>query len=87
MRLSVNLNSIDRVFRFSVGVICIYIGFIDSNLIPNQMVAVLIGIFGVTNIFAAFTSHCPVYAACGISTAKTQKSDDTGMAPVAKNND
>ena len=70
MRLSVNLNTLDRFFRFSVGVACVGAGFFGGDFIPNQMVSILIGIFGVINIFASFTAHCPVYSACGINTAK-----------------
>lgn len=75
MNLRKNLNKYDRVFRFTVGVVCVFLGFFEGTIIPNQMVATLIGIFGVINIFACFTSHCPVYAACGISTAKKVEND------------
>jgi len=68
MRFRQNLNTLDRVLRFSVGVGCIYLGFFAGTLIPSHLVAVLIGLFGVINLFACFTSHCPVYSACGFST-------------------
>lgn len=70
MRFPVNLSTVDRVLRFSVGVGCLYLGFFEGTLIPNHLVAVLIGLFGVINIFACFTSYCPVYAACGFSTCR-----------------
>ena len=71
MKLNKNLSTIDRVVRLSAGVGCIYIGFFDVSLLGgNKLLAVLVGIFGVINLFAFFTSHCPVYAACGVSTFK-----------------
>ena len=70
MELTANLNLFDRLFRLAVGSTCIFLGFFEGSLISNQLVAVLIGVFGITNIFAFFTAHCPVYAACGISTIK-----------------
>lgn len=76
MRLSINLSSLDRVFRFTVGAVCIYLGFFEGTLIPNQMVAIVIGVFGVINVFASFTAYCPVYAACGISTSKKSKTEE-----------
>lgn len=72
MRFQRNLSTLDRVLRFSLGVGCIYLGFFEGTIIPNQLVAVLIGLFGVINLFACFTSHCPVYSACDFSTCGKQ---------------
>lgn len=63
-----NLGVLDRVARLTVGAVCIYFGFLDIELVGNQLIATFVGLFGVINIYAAATSHCPVYAACGINT-------------------
>lgn len=68
MSLKRNLHNFDRLVRLALGVGCTYIGFIDTSLIGNDLVAIPVGIFGVINIFAFFTAHCPVYAATGFST-------------------
>lgn len=77
-RLTINLCTCDRVLRFFVGLICMYLGFSFTALIPNRVVAVVVGLFGALNFFASATAHCPVYAACGISSLrkKAQKSGD-----------
>ena len=74
MKLERNLSVIDRVVRLSVGIICVYIGFIDMALLDNKLLSVMIGLFGLINVFAFFTYHCPVYAAAGINTYKQKAS-------------
>lgn len=64
-----NLHDIDRIVRLIVGIGGIYLGFIDTSLISNQMVSVLVGIFGVANMVAFATRRCPVYTIVGFSTA------------------
>jgi len=70
MNLKKNLSLIDRIARLSIGVACVYIGFIDSTLIANNIASFLIGVFGAVNLFAFATSFCPVYAITGLSTIK-----------------
>jgi hypothetical protein len=72
MLIKRNLGVIDRIARLAIGAICIYYGFLDIEPIGSQLIATFVGLFGVINIFAASTSHCPIYAACGINTYKGQ---------------
>lgn len=68
-----NMHTIDRGVRLVIGLLCVYIGLIDSSLIANRIVAVIVGIFGIVNIYAFFTARCPVYAATGFSTCTRPK--------------
>lgn len=68
-----NLHNIDRVMRLIIGIGCVYIGFIDMSLIANRIVAVLVGVFGVANLWAFATRRCPVYTLAGFSTAVKPK--------------
>jgi len=70
MNIKKNLCMIDRIARLSIGIACVYIGFIDTTLIANNIASFLIGIFGAVNLFAFVTSFCPVYAITGLSTIK-----------------
>ena len=70
MKFRPNLNMIDRLVRLVVGLVCIYYGFIESALIGNQMIATVIGIFGIVNIISTLTAFCIVYALTGVSTRK-----------------
>ena len=63
-----NMHTIDRYVRLTIGLTCIYIGFIDSSLITNRIVAGLVGVFGVGNLWAFYTAYCPLYPATGINT-------------------
>ena len=74
MKKGPNMHSIDRVVRLIVGIICVYIGFIDLNLISSRPVAIMVGIFGTINLWAFITIRCPVYSLAGFSTAtKTEE--------------
>ena len=77
MHFQTNLCTFDRALRFTIGVVCIYLGFFEGSLIPNGLVAALIGLFGVINLFACFTSYCPVYSACGFTTRRSKKQQET----------
>jgi len=70
--LNRNLHTFDRFLRVVVGVVCVYFGFIDSSYISQNTVATLIGIIGVTNLFAAVSGFCPLYKATGLSTYKDE---------------
>lgn len=72
MKITPNLCLADRIVRLSVGIICVYVGFIDSSVISSQIASVLIGLFGAINLYAFFVSSCPVYALVGLSTIKKE---------------
>lgn len=67
MSIQRNLHVLDRTARALVGVGCVYAGFVDTALIGNVTISILVGVFGVVNIGAAVFSHCPVYKLAGIS--------------------
>lgn len=68
MRFKRNLHTLDRVVRLLLGVTCVYIGFIDNSIIGNLLASIIVGVFGIINLFAAFFSYCPIYGMTGIST-------------------
>lgn len=70
--LAPNMHTIDRVLRIVIGIGCIYVGFIDWGLIPNAVISVLVGIFGVVNLGSAAVGHCPVYRLGGIRTNRAE---------------
>ena len=77
MKKGPNMHTIDRVVRLIVGLICAYIGFIDLDLISSRPVAILVGAFGVINLWAFITTRCPVYSVAGFSTAaKAEETTD-----------
>jgi len=68
MAIKRNLHNIDIVVRTLIGAALVYICFIDTTYIANDVVRWLLGIFGVVNLFAAVVRSCPIYAMAGIST-------------------
>ena len=77
MSIKPNLHNIDRLIRTVVGIGCIYIGFIDQSMITNNIVSILIGLFGIINLIAAAISYCPIYGFAGFSTCPADKNNDT----------
>jgi len=63
-----NLHNIDITVRVLSGFALIYISFIDTSHISNDMARWLLGIFGIVNLLAAALRSCPIYALAGIST-------------------
>jgi len=63
-----NLSRLDQVLRIGVGLVLMYMGFIDTTLIGDTYLAVAAGIFGAVNIVAGLGGYCPLYRLAGIST-------------------
>lgn len=83
MRLPRNMSRLDRGIRFLFGLVLLFIaGTFDLDLV----IAVLVGAFGVINVFSALASHCPVYGAIGISSCPKATDDpsQSGVTPPAK---
>lgn len=70
MFLKRNLHMLDRLLRLSVGGICLYFGLYDQSYINQDIIIILISIFGIVNLFAAASGHCPLYGMTGLSTYK-----------------
>ena len=70
-----NMHTIDRYVRLIIGIICVYVGFVDTSLISSQPVSIVVGVFGVVNIWAFITTRCPVYSMAGFSTATHSDKD------------
>ena len=64
------MSLLDRGIRVFVSLACIYIGFVDTTLVEDSLLAALIGGFGVFNVLVVLVGVCPVYFLAGLSTAK-----------------
>jgi hypothetical protein len=63
-----NLSRLDQVLRIGVGLVLVYMGFIDTSLIGDTYLAVAAGVFGAINVVVGFGGYCPLYRLAGIST-------------------
>jgi hypothetical protein len=70
MRWQPNVGRFDQILRIGIGLVLMWVGFIDESLIGDRLVATLIGIFGLLNLIAAIVRVCPVYTVAGINTDK-----------------
>ena len=63
-----NLSRFDQIFRISIGVLLVYIGFIDNTQIGDTCLAGAMGVFGLVNLCAGTIAYCPLYRLAGINT-------------------
>lgn len=56
-----NMHMIDRVVRACASLVLIYFGFIDDSWINSNIIPMILGVFGIANMFAALSGFCPVY--------------------------
>ncbi|GMQ88092.1 MAG: hypothetical protein BMS9Abin08_1315 [Gammaproteobacteria bacterium] len=66
--IKMNLSKFDRVLRISIGLMLVYIGFIDTALIGDAYLAGMLGILGLVNLGAGVIAYCPLYRLAGINT-------------------
>lgn len=79
MIFSKNMSRLDQVIRFVAGLVLVGIA---ATFDLGLIVAVAVGAFGVLNIVSAFTAHCPVYRAIGIS-SRPQSDNSAAMKDPA----
>ena len=70
MKYKNNMSGLDRIVRVFLSLACIYFGFVDSSLINDSLLRVLIGGFGIFNLLVIAVGVCPVYFLAGINTAR-----------------
>lgn len=65
-----NMGKLDQLFRVTLGIVLIYIGFVDQSIIGDPLFAYAVGAFGVINLGSGFIRVCPIYLLAGINTDK-----------------
>lgn len=70
IRWQPNVGRLDQILRIGIGLVLIWVGFIDDTLIRDRLIATLIGVFGTLNLLAALLRVCPIYTVAGINTDK-----------------
>ena len=68
MAIPHNVGMVDRVIRLLSGIALIYIGFVDSIIIPDAIFSTMVGAYGVVNIVTAAASWCPLYQLISLDT-------------------
>lgn len=61
MKLRRNVGRIDRALRFGLGSLFLYLGFIESTMIADQLARALLGGMGIMLIVIAIIAWCPFY--------------------------
>ena len=71
-----NMGLVDRLIRTVTGLVMMYFGFVNQEVIGNLTINIIVGIFGIISIAFAYIAFCPIYTLGNVSTAK--KSSDNG---------
>lgn len=74
MKFKLNMNKLDRGLRIAGSIFLIYIGFINTGIVTNSVINILLGSFGLLNLVSALAGFCPVYYLAQFST-QTGKMD------------
>jgi len=75
MNISKNMCLIDRGMRTGLSIFLIYIGFVNTGLVANTALNILLGGFGVLNLLSAVCGWCPVYWLANFNTCRTHSVD------------
>jgi hypothetical protein len=65
-----NVGTLDRILRFGIGAVFVYLGFFDRTFINDQLASILLGVFGVVFIVVASFAYCPFYSLIDFSTVR-----------------
>lgn len=69
-----NMGSADRIIRVVIGLIIATLYFME---IISGTLAIILGVIAVIFILTSLVSFCPLYAPFGLSTCKTEPSDNS----------
>lgn len=70
-----NMGRIDQSIRIVTGLVMMYLGFINQDVIGNQTINIIVGIFGIISILFAYMAFCPIYTLGNVSTLKKPEDD------------
>lgn len=65
-----NVGRLDQILRLGIGALLVYLGFVDTSLVGDGLLAVVLGAFGILDIVAALLRWCPLYNLAGIDTSE-----------------
>jgi hypothetical protein len=75
INIKCNLGWLDRVLRSGIGLLMVYLGFINGALITDAIAGVALGVFGAIILSSAIVCNCPLYKLVGFNTCRTAKKD------------
>lgn len=67
-----NMGTVDRFIRTITGLALMYVGFFEQEIIGNQTINIILGVFGIISILFAYIAFCPIYTFGNISTIKNE---------------
>ena len=67
-----NLGKVDSIFRVIIGVVGIYLGFMDNPILSPSLSKTIIGIVGIILGVTGILRFCPIYLFAGIRTDKKE---------------
>ncbi|TNF37320.1 MAG: DUF2892 domain-containing protein [Gammaproteobacteria bacterium] len=75
MKFTKNVGIIDSILRLGVGAGFIYIGFINSTFIEDDIASTILGIFGSIIFVSGALRRCPMYDLIGFNSCSSGMED------------
>jgi len=70
-----NIGRLDQITRTGISLLLIYIRFIETSILNDELSSMILGVIGCMSLFVALIRICPLYSACGIDTNPQQQED------------
>jgi hypothetical protein len=74
MKIKLNVGGLDAILRLGIGSGFIYIGFINLEILNDQIASIILGIFGVIIFLSGAFRYCPLYIVIGFNSRNTDHS-------------
>jgi len=68
--MNLNVGTVDRVIRVTIGIICAYLALAPTAALTNDVLRIFLGLFGAMNLITGLLGWCPMYAMANMSTRK-----------------
>ncbi len=69
MGIKRNIGWLDMFIRLAISLLMIYFGFVDKNLIDDQVARLILGVFGSLSLLVALVRNCPFYSLIGYNSS------------------
>ena len=73
-----NEGTVDRVIRVIVGIVLLYVGFVDKQWVTGTA-SIIIGIVGLIPLITGIVGFCPLYRVLGIRTCKVSEGESESL--------
>jgi hypothetical protein len=68
--MQLNVGTADRIIRITIGIVCAYFALAPTDVLANEVLRIVIGVFAILNLGTGLLGWCPMYAMASLNTRK-----------------